>query len=186
MKVCEVDLRSVSALSFSRYHNTEKLPREQADEYEKRTWREKCHVNEQGFLIIPANMIKNGLSESAKYLSVQIPGKGKATYTKHLQSGVMVVDSIVLTITKDEVEGEQLFLPSTGSSGGGSRVMRIFPLIREWKGTARFLIIDEIINKEVLIHHVQAMGSFIGFGRFRPRNNGFYGRFEPDAVRWDV
>jgi hypothetical protein len=186
MKVCEIDLRSLSELSFSRYHNTEKLPREQADEYEKRTWREKCHCNAQGSIIIPSNMLKNAVAEAAKYLSVQIPGKGKATYTKHIQSGVMCVDPIVLPIKKEEVDPEQLFLPSTGRIGGGSRVMRIFPLIREWKGTARFLIIDQIITKEVLIHHVEAMGSFIGLGRFRPRNNGFYGRFEIDAVRWDI
>lgn len=47
-----------------------------------------------------------------------------------------------------------------------------------------FLILDEIITEEVFREHLADAGSFIGIGRFRPRNNGFYGRFLVESVDW--
>jgi len=41
-----------------------------------------------------------------------------------------------------------------------------------------FYILDEIITKEVFERTLTMAGQFIGIGRFRPQNNGFYGRFE--------
>jgi hypothetical protein len=35
----------------------------------------------------------------------------------------------------------------------------------------------------VFEHHLHEAGKFIGIGRFRPRNNGFYGRFDVLGVR---
>jgi hypothetical protein len=46
---------------------------------------------------------KNCLAEIAKYLSLQIPGKGKTTYTKHFEAGVMVLDGLALPERKDTV-----------------------------------------------------------------------------------
>ena len=42
----------------------------------------------------------------------------------------------------------------------------------------QFYIIDDAITGDVFKYHLQQAGSFIGIGRFRPRNNGFYGRFK--------
>ena len=53
-------------------------------------WRERLHVNSDGYVFIPPMAFKNCISEIAKYRSDKIPGKRNATYTKHFESGVLV------------------------------------------------------------------------------------------------
>jgi hypothetical protein len=181
MKECIARLKSVSPYSQSRYHGTEKLEKETHDAYEKRTWRNRLHVTKDGNVYIPPMAFKNCLSECAKYLSVQIPGKGKATYTKHFEAGVMVTDPLVLPNMKEDVDGEWYHVPSDGRRGGTKRVLKCFPCIPEWEGDVSFYILDETLTEEVFRYHLEQAGKFIGIGRFRPRNNGFYGRFQIDG-----
>ena len=47
-----------------------------------------------------------------------------------------------------------------------------------------FFVLDETITEDVFLNHLTQAGQFIGIGRFRPRNNGFYGRFAVDKVEW--
>ena len=79
MKEYLVSLESVSTYGQSRFHNTPREEKESHEDYEKRTWRNKCHANEDGFIFIPPMQFKNCVSGAAKYLSIQIPGKGKQT-----------------------------------------------------------------------------------------------------------
>lgn len=184
MRQVVVSLESISPYSQSRHYTTEKLPKENARDYEARTWRDRLHVNGDGKVFIPPMAFKNCLSEAAKFLGRQIPGKGKATYTKHFEAGVLVVDGLPLPVSKDEVEGEWLFVPSDGKRGGGKRVDKCFPLIREWSGDVMFYVLDETITEEVFTEHLKEAGNFIGIGRFRPRNNGMYGRFKCLGFSW--
>lgn len=177
MREITVRLKSLSPYSQSKFYEVEKENREQAAAYEERTWRERMHVDAKGEVFIPPMAFKNCMAEAAKYMSIQIPGKGKATYTKHFEAGVLVVDPTPLGIKKEDVEGEWLFVPSNGRRGDGTRVKKCFPLIPEWEADVTFMILDEIITEEVFRQHLTAAGSFIGVGRFRPRNNGYYGRF---------
>jgi hypothetical protein len=171
-------LRSVSPYSQSRFHNEPKKEKEANDDYEKRTWPSRMHVNESGKVFIPPMAFKNCLSECAKYISMQIPGKGKATYTKHFEAGVMVTDPLILDLSPDDVKGEWLHVPSDGMRGGKKRVMKCFPHISQWSGDVSFYIFDETITESVFKYHLEQAGKFIGIGRFRPRNNGYYGRFD--------
>lgn len=183
MKTYVASLESISPMSQSRYHDTPPLDKEQPIPYEARTWKNRLHVNEHGFVLIPPMMVKNTLTEAAKFLSERIPGKGKATYTKHFEVGIVVVEPIVLPVKADDVQGEWLFVPATGKRGEGSRVKRCFPLIQSWKGDAVINVIDQTITQAALQRHLEAAGTFIGFGRFRPRNNGYYGRFRVTALK---
>jgi hypothetical protein len=178
MKKIIATIKGISVYSQSKHHETPKLNKELHDDYEQRTWREKCHVNESGYVLIPNTAIKNGLSSIAKFLGRQIPGKGKQTYTKHFESGVLVVDPLVLPVKKTELQAERLFVPSDGKRGGGKRVWKYFPVIPLWGGDIVVYILDETITLEVFCSHIEEMGRFIGLGRFRPQNNGYYGRFE--------
>lgn len=184
MRICESTLESLTPYSQSRYHDTAKLPKESSGDYEERTWRERVHSDDKGIIYMPPMAFKNAMSEIAKFLAIQIPGKGKSTYTKHFEAGVMVLDGLSLGVKKDEVEGEWFFVPSDGKRGGGSRVKRCFPVIRNWGGTVKFYILDDTITEEVFEQHLREAGNFIGLGRFRPRNNGFYGRFKVVKVKW--
>jgi hypothetical protein len=184
MKIATAKLKSVSPYSQSRHHQTESLPRELPKDREKRVWRERMHVNENGNVFIPPMAFKNCLAEAAKFLSRQIPGKGKSTYTKHFEAGVLVIDGLELPLKKEEVQGEWLFLPADGKRGSGKRVDKCYPLIREWGGKVEFMVLDEIITEDVFLEHLKEAGRFIGIGRFRPRNNGFYGRFAVEGLEW--
>jgi hypothetical protein len=185
MHTATVHLKSVSVYSQSRNHTTEKLDKEGPDAYENRTWRERLHVNEDGYVYIPPMSFKNCISEVAKYIGMQIPGKGKATYTKHIEAGVIVMEPLVLPLKKEDVQGEKLFVPSDGRRGSGKRVWKWFPYIPSWEGTVTFIILDDTITKDVFLQHVDQAGKFIGIGRFRPRNNGFYGRFAVVGMEWE-
>jgi hypothetical protein len=184
MRVCEAKLESISPYSQSRHYETPKLEKESHGDYEKRTWRDRLHTTEAGEVYIPPMAFKNALSEIAKFLGTQIPGKGKSTYTKHFEAGVLVMDAVKLGIKKADVAGEWLFVPSDGIRGSGKRVMKCFPVIPSWKATVTFYLLDETITPEVFEAHLKESGAFIGIGRFRPRNNGFYGRFKPTHVSW--
>lgn len=187
MKTALCELTSISPYSPSRYHETPKLNKEQPDDYRKRTWREHLHYDaDTQEVYIPPMAFKNCLAEAAKFLSVQIPGKGKATYTKHFEAGVLVLEPGYLGIQKDTIESENLFLPSDGVRGSGKRVIKTYPLIREWKTQVTYYVQDDIITEEVFRYHLEQAGTFIGLGRFRPRNNGYYGRFQLQALQWNA
>lgn len=177
MRQIIVSIEGVSPYSQSRFHNEPKLEKESADDYEKRTWRKRMHVNKDGKVFIPPMCFKNNIAECAKYLSMQIPGKGKSTYTKHFEAGILVTDPLVLDITPEQVEGEWLHVPSNGRRGGTTRVLKCFPHIPTWGGDVVYYVLDDTITEEVFKYHIEQAGKFIGIGRFRPRNNGFYGRF---------
>jgi len=184
MKKAIVILESVSPYSQGRYHQTEKFEKELPAAYEKRTWREKLHYDENGIVFIPPMQFSNSLKEAAKYLSLSIPGKGKSTFTKNFESGVMVVDQISLGINKDEIEGETFLVPSDGRRGGTTRVERTFPIIRKWKVSVTYHIFDDIITEDIFRKILEASGQLIGIGRFRPRNWGYYGRFRIANLNW--
>ena len=179
-------LTGISPYSQSRPIATPRGDRETAQDHEKRVWQERMHVNAQGEIFIPPMAFKNCLSEAAKFLSIQIPGKGKATYTKHFEAGVLVVEGMSLGVKADDVEGEWLFLPSDGKRGGGKRVWKCYPKIPHWSGSVTFHILDETITESVFKRVLEGAGSFIGIGRFRPRNNGFYGRFKIESIQWQA
>lgn len=184
MKTATVQLRSVSPYSQSKHYTTEKLPKELPKDYEARTWRDRLHTTDSGEVFIPPMSFKNCLSEAAKFLGIQIPGKGKSTYTKHFEAGVLVTDALMLGINAADVKGEWLFVPSDGVRGSGKRVDKCFPVIHEWAGEVTFHILDETITEDVFVNVLKQAGAFIGIGRFRPRNNGFYGRFSVESVKW--
>ena len=172
------DLVGLSPYSQSKYHATEKLDKELDDAYRNRTWRNHMHVTADGYVAIPPMAIKNALSEAAQFLGIQIPGKGKSTWTKHFVAGILVLSPVVLNIEANSVNPETLFLPSNGVRGDGKRVTKMYPFIPQgWKGSVEIVAVDDLLTPDVIQHHLKEAGSLIGVGRFRPRQNGYYGRF---------
>lgn len=189
MKTAIAYLKSTSPYSQSKFIDKEDHPKigdgkESNDDFEKRTWRHRVHNDENGNVFIPPMAFKNCLSEAAKYLNMQVPGKGKSTYTKHFEAGVLVVDPLTLPLKWNDVQCQKLHLPSDGKRGGGKRVLKYMPLIPSWEGKVTFLILDETITEKVFSDVLKEAGRFIGIGTFRPRNNGFYGRFEVVNIDW--
>lgn len=184
MRVAIVQLESAAPYGQSRAISSKKRDNEPNDEFEERTWRERMHVDDKGFVFIPPTALKNCLSDSAKFLSMSVPGKGKATYTKHFEAGLSVTDPIEIGVKASDIVPVRLYVPSDGRRGGSKRVWRTFPCVPKWKGVATILVLDETITPAVLEKHLKAAGRFIGMGMFRPRNNGFWGRFTIGDIEW--
>lgn len=184
MKRAVCKFKSVSPYSQSKFVQVEKKPKELAEDYEKRTWKERCHVTDDGYIFIPPMQFANSLKAAAKMLSIRIPGKGRSTFTKNFESGVMVTSGLKLPLKLDDVTGEWVHVPSDGRRGGTTRVLKCFPRIDEWEGTVTYYIFDDTITKDVFEDVVKASGQLIGIGRFRPRNWGYYGRFKVEDIKW--
>lgn len=190
MKIVRARLKSVSPYSQSKAIGVEKHQGEGADDYERRTWAERIHCDADGQCFIPPMSFKKALDSATRYAGMKISGKGQATYTKHVESGTFIVDSMPLGIRKDQVPGEWLFLDANGKKGKASsgRVMRCMPKFDHWEGDLTIHVIDETVLQSIavpgekdkapaLLHFLNTAGSLIGVGRFRPENGGFYGRF---------
>lgn len=187
MKRVKAHLESMSPYSQGRFHNTAKLEKELHGDYEDRTWKERMHYNkENGLIFIPPMQFCNSLKEAAKYLSISIPGKGKSTFTKHFESGVLVINPLYTDTHIDNVEKDTQHVPSDGRRGGTTRVIKHFGIIRKWSGVVEYLVTDETITKNVFSEVLEASGQLIGVGRFRPRNWGYFGTFKVNKIEWDI
>lgn len=184
MREAKVKLESLTPLSWSRYHDTPKNPNESAKDYEERTWRERMHIDDSGQVFIPPMALKNALVEYAKFSGKKVTGRGNATWTKHFEAGGQVMDRIETGVHKDQLEVERLFVPADGVKGGPKRVHKCFPLIRKWASSVSVYIVDPTITKDVLQEFLTGAGRFIGLGRFRFRNGGYYGGFSATITEW--
>lgn len=187
----EVTLQSISPYSQSKHYDTDEVPKENEGseshaDYEKRTWRHRCHADASGHLIIPVPSFKLAMENAARYMNEKIPGKGNQTWSKKFTSGLLQLEPLVLSEKVDTVKGEWLFVPSDGRRGGGSRVNKCFPYVSEWEGKTKFAVLDEIITEEVFKKYLIAAGQFIGVGRWRPERGGSYGRFTIKSFAWNV
>ena len=183
-KMVTVTFESTAPYSQSRMHDTPKLPKELADAYEQRTWREKCNVNEAGEIVVPAMAFKQALDTVARRLGETIPGKGKATFTKHFVGGVLCAADLNTGVNKDDVPAVTINANSDGVRGSGKRVKRTFPQITKWSGQTQFMIVDDTVTKDLFERYITEAGKFIGVGRFRPENGGMNGRFKPTKFEW--
>jgi hypothetical protein len=117
-------------------------------------------------------------------MNISVPGKGKNTYTKHVEAGTAVIKPVMLGINAREIKSETLFLPADGKRGSGKRVWKTYPVMSTWGGYVEVIVLDETVlqtsqrtGHPVLQDIIDGAGQYIGLGRFRPRNNGYYGRF---------
>jgi len=191
-KIVKAYLKSISPYGQSKAFLVDKMPSENHDDYEKRSWRNRIHANDDGSVFIPPMVFKKALDGAAKYGSLQVPGKGKSTYTKFVESGTLIMDPVPLPLKRADIIGEWLFLDANGKKGKQSsgRVLRCMPRIESWEGEITIFVIDETVlhtkhnsNITVLEHFLKLAGSRIGIGRFRPENGGFYGRFSVSSFK---
>lgn len=184
MRTAICHLKSAGPYSQSKFIQ-DKKPRDIThEEFEEQTWRKRLHVDENGIVFIPPMAFKNVMSEAAKFKPTQIPGKGKTTYTKHIEAGVMCVAPVSLGIKAEDVAGDWVHVPSDGVRGGSKRVLKCFPVMPKWEAIVELIVVDDTVTNEIFEQTLEDAGKLIGIGRFRPRNNGYYGRFEVVSVEW--
>lgn len=184
MRKAEFTIIGISPYSQSGEIQSERNDKETWPDWEKRCWRERIHSTGNGIVFIPPMGLKQCLDAAAKFISMQIPGKGKSTYTKHFKSGLLCTEPIELGIPIEKMEGKWFSMHADGVRGSGKRVPRCYPEITEWRGEVNVLLLSDAITDPVFEIHLKQAGQFIGLGRFRPENGGFYGRFTYENLRF--
>lgn len=191
MRRCKVHLENLpgSPYSQSAKHDSPMLDRESHEDYDIRTWREKCTVNKDGQVCIPAMALKQTIDSSAYKLGMKVPGRRGATFRNFFTSGVICEADVPIAngkaITKKEAEMVSINAHADGKRGSGKRVRRRFPSFPNWHGVAQFTILDDVITREIFEQHMKAAGIVVGIGRFRPENGGTNGRFRATKFEWE-
>lgn len=189
MRICTVTLESVVPYSQSKQVDKDVFPflnKEKHDEYDKRLWREKSTLDDNGIVHIPAMALKMSVDEAVKRLNISVEGRGKSTYTKFFLAGQICEADPSLGIHKDDLDYIDIWANADGVRGSGKRVRRRFPIIQKWKTEARFAILDDIIPNAVFERALIESGRLVGIGRFRPEKGGFLGRFSVGDFRWQT
>ena len=109
MKTYQATLQSVSPLIMSRMlspHAGEAMKREREshEDYDLRVWPLKAWATSAGNIFIPRVFFKRSLEEAAQFMGIQIPGKGKSTYTKHFLAGCQIASDLVLDDTREDLD----------------------------------------------------------------------------------
>ncbi len=177
MKQYDATLASVTCMAQGRHHDLPKLEREQAEAYDKRTYLGRLHVAANQ-VYIPPMAFKLCLENTAQYLGMQVVGKGKATYTKHFRQGILCNEPVLLGITPEQTRLERVFTSLQPQRKDGPRGWRHFPVIDEWQGVLRVLIVDEVITRDILEQHLKVAGMITGIGVWRPAKGGLWGKFK--------
>lgn len=190
MRMCKAYLESIpgSPYSQSAQHDTPMLDRESHDDYDARTWRDKCTVNASGQICIPSMALKQTLDTAAYKLGEKVPNRKGATYKNFFASGFFCNGDVPIAngkaLKKDDAVMKMINANADGIRGSGKRVKRRFPEFPVWTGVAEFTIADDIITPEVFERHLKSAGVIVGIGRFRPEKGGTYGRFRVTKIEW--
>lgn len=183
MLACRFQIVGTAPISFGRAFQSTRADKETHEKFEERCWREKMHLDDNGQVYIPPTALKKCLDQAAAYRSEKIPSQGAKKWTGKFLAGTMVTEPLMLNVAVDDVESERHFVSSTGKPGSGSRVWRIFPVIKDWKTEACIYLLDPLLIQypEKVQDYLVTAGRFVGLGRFAPRNGGFFGRFNVEG-----
>lgn len=187
MRTLTVRLEGISPYSPSK-PVPEKPTDEKPDAYDARTWKLHAHVRADGLVFVPPMALKNCLLDTADLLGEKIKGKGATTYSKFYKTGILVLDGPLIepNVHRDEMVGQSYFLNADGRRNGGTRVWRKFPEFENWSITATFHVLVGEIDNDHFERYLAQAGRLIGLGRFRPRNGGYFGRFQivEGSAKW--
>ncbi len=156
---------------------------------ESRIWRERFWANGDGDLFVPPMAIKNSLVDASQYRGERIGGKGNKTWTGKFAAGILAFEPMLLGVKADALDPEWLLVPGSpgkGKRGTGARVRKCFPRLIQWGGTVELMVVDDVITAEALESHLDTAGKFVGWGRFRPANGGFYGRWSVCGIKYSL
>jgi hypothetical protein len=115
------------------------------------------------------------------------PGKGQAQWKSAFTGSLMMAAPMALldgngkqyNIHTNPPEIERTPCDAQGKKGGkgGATVVRCFPLYPEWSANCQMICFNDEITPAIFEKYVNLAGVIVGIGRWRPQNNGLYGRF---------
>lgn len=146
-------------------------PREQADP--------KAYRLEDGTLYIPGTNIFASIIQGGTFFKL---GKSKVTTQKSslIPAGIIMETVNCSLNTKDfEVDSRRVVIPATGGA-----IMAHRPRLDDWEGSFSLLVDDEMFEPDFVREIIDAAGSKVGLGDYRPQRKGPFGRFV--VTKWLV
>ena len=185
---CIVTVLGVTPYSASRQPGEEKAPDETWDEYYNRVWKRMAHVDQHGEVFVPGSAFKLCLDEATQNLNEKVPGKGHQTWTGIFRMGVAPISNMPLGIGLDDLRQEWVYCHASGKRGPGTRVMRAFPMVDNWRGSITMRVFNDSITQAKFEEFFGKAGLLAGVGRGRPSTGCPMGngRFKPVEFRWSV
>ena len=189
MKKATVTIEGVSIVSFTKYipasePGYEKLPRESAEQWDKRFWFEKAHYNDDGEVILTDMMIKNCLIEATKYMPEKVPNQGRKQWGGFFKAGIIVPESFPVLFDGKAITKETLTYKDELVGKQDKKIPARFPVIRPgWTATGDVWILEEIITGDIVEKYFKIAGNFVGLGRWRAGKGGPYGRFKVTSFK---
>ena len=184
MRTASVTVESASPYTAGRVFTSEKAAKESHDDFEKRVWAERLNVDDKGNGVIPGHAFMLSLCSAAKRYGGKIKGEGNSTWSKFFDSGILVLEPLLLGVTRTTVECHRQHVPSDGMPGGTKRVWRNFPIVHKWGGVIDYHVLDDKITEEKFEELIKQAFTFIGVGTWRPEKRGLNGRAHVKAVAW--
>lgn len=177
-----------SSLLFGKHIESPKRDGENEGAYEDRVWRERLHVDSEGFVVFPVEGFKRSLETGAKGKKT---GNGRQTLTDSFLKAVVSNNAFAQILTPkgkpikaDSVEHLCLFVPSKGERNGPKRVAKNFPCIPEWKAAFPLtVLLDDLITMDAIKRVVPDAGLLEGIGSMRAGNGNNNGRYELVSIR---
>lgn len=184
MKTAIVTIKGVAPISFSKNVDIEEFPRfdgEGHDDYDARIWKEKAHY-EGDQVVVTGAQFKFALDATAKLLSIQ--KKGSSTWTKTFLTGIVCPDNMTIGSTREKLQFVRVHCSVNGIRGGTSRVWRHYPIIHQWGGDMMVYVVNDEIDEQIFVRHLEKVGAINGLGRYRPERGGNLGRFVIENIEW--
>lgn len=186
MRDVHIALEAITPYSASRPIVQELRKGETLDQHERRRWREKAHVDENGVIFVPGVSFKMSIDEVAGLLNEKIRGKGNQTYTGLISTGIVAMNDVSLGIKIEDVRPVEIYAHANGRRGPGTRVTRLFPYVPSWRGELHLRVLNDNLPEDVVERYVEQAGLLAGVGRGRPitRSPAGNGRFKPTRFTW--
>ena len=188
-RVATCHLVGMEKMTWGRPHQSVKEADESPEAFDARCWKERIHVDAEGFVVIPAEILPKSLVYSAKWLSEKL--KGAKTFTARFKAGVRAMKAarVEPDLHLDKVTCEKHFVPAQPDREGGPRVWRHFPVVpMPWEVKVQVMVVDGLITEDVFERHVKAAGMFDGFGTHRPgspKKSGPNGTYGVADITWE-
>ena len=184
-----VELEGITPISFSRRLDIDNPPKGTPyDDWWEKTCYDRLHLGADGNATVPAMMLKYCLDEGCRNLSPDDKKfRGNEQWTKYFEYGICLTENVSLGVKPEAFRKEWIWADSNGKKGrqSSSRVKRCYPTLDVgWKINPTFVVLDEKITQDIFEKALASAGWFCGLGRFRPQNQGYYGRFDVKKIKW--
>ena len=140
----------------------------------------KLYTDDDGMIGIPQPNLFRCIIDAGKYFKA-----GRRTITTQKSSlipGCVAVDPIFIQLQHEQawkVDSRPVRIPATGG-----RIIAHRPCFDDWSLTFNVELDEDIISESLFRDIVDAAGSRVGLGDFRPDNKGPFGRFV--VTNWKI